>query len=86
MQGVNQSVSTRNLLEVDRKLKYLDLRDSILKKTFKRKSSEMGIAYVLPTLDKQKALKALEWDKVFYNARRDDPNNFNKSKTFTMLN
>ncbi len=61
------SVSTRNLLEIDRKLKYLDLRDSLLKKTFRRESLPNGDPYhVLPTLEKERALKALQWDKVFY--------------------
>ena len=46
---MSQSVATNNVLEIDRKLRYLDLRNSILKKTFHRKASE---PYILPTLDK----------------------------------
>lgn len=76
------SVKTNNLLEIDRKLKYLDLRDSLIKSTLGKQADKNGNPYyVLPTLEKEKALKALEWDKVFYSSwKKEDNFNFDKSK------
>ncbi len=47
---MSNSVTTQNILKIDRKLSYLDLRDSIIKKTFNRKA-DVDPA-VLPTIDK----------------------------------
>ena len=66
------SVSTKNILEIDRKMKYLDMRDSIIKKTLGKQTYKNGDPYlVLPGIEKEKALRALEWDKMFYSSRKE---------------
>ena len=74
--------TANNLNQIERKLKYLDLRDSLIKSTLGREANRNGDPYyVLPTLDKERALRALEWDKVFYSSRKREENfRFDKSK------
>eukprot|EP00347_Sterkiella_histriomuscorum_P000702 403374831 len=68
---------TQKLLEL--KLKYLDLRDKIIKKTLGRHTLSNGEPYqVLPGIEKQKALRALQWDKVFYSNKKENHNHFDK--------
>ena len=66
------SVSTKNLLEIDRKMNYLDLRDKIIKRTLGKHTLKNGEPYlVLPGIEKEKALRALEWDKMFYSSKKE---------------
>lgn len=67
-------------------MRYLDLRDSIIKKTLGRYNLNNGDPYqVLPALEKDKALKALDWDKVFYSSKKEDQSKFDKSKRFLQI-
>ena len=76
---MSQTASTRNINEIDRKLKYLDMRDKIMKTIFKK---AQNLKPVLPNIEKEKALKALEWDGVFYNSKQENQVNFDKSKSY----
>ena len=55
---MSQTAKTHNLNEIDRKIRYLDMRNSIVECISKRADTEKS---VLPTLDKAAALKDLDW-------------------------